>query len=57
MVGTFTENFDAIFERVYATGFVEFLGGDGSGWVKEAAVDPVLDLVEVDWDKGLAVTA
>ncbi len=39
-----------------ATGFVEFFGSDRAGGVEEAAIDPVLDFVKVDGDKGLAVT-
>lgn len=57
MVGTFAEDLDAVLERVDATGFVEFFCGDGSGRVEEATIDPVLDFVQVDWDKCLAVTA
>lgn len=57
MRSTFAEDLDAVLERVNAACFVELLGGDRAGRIEKAAVDPVLDLVKVDGDICLTVTA
>lgn len=49
------EDLDAIAQAVDAARVVELADRDGLRGVKEAAVDPVLDAVQVDWDEGLGV--
>lgn len=55
MLSALAEDFDAVFERVDAARLVELLDRDGTGGVEEAAVDPVLDLVEVERHVGGSV--
>lgn len=52
---TLAEDLDAVLERVDAARLIELFGGDRARGVEEAAVDPVLDAVQVDGDVGLAV--
>lgn len=51
----FTEDLDAVLKRMDAACLVELFGSDGSRRVEQAAIDPVLNLVQVDSDKGLTV--
>lgn len=55
MICAFAENLYTIFERMNAAGLVQFLGSDRSGRVEQAAINPMLDLVQVYSDKGLTV--
>lgn len=43
------EQFDAVLDAVYASGFEELLHGDGLGRINQPPVDPVLQAVEVEW--------